>query len=142
MNDKTNVRSRRINAEKHPAGQNRPAGSSKYNTYMKDDTAKAQQEFSERLSVIRSARGISAREMSLSLGQGAGYINNIENGRNLPSMAMFFEICGYLEISPRDFFDYPGGHDSGTRRMIELFEELDKEGRELITAISEKLRRG
>ena len=62
-------------------------------------------EFGRRLAKLRMSRNVSARDMSLSIGQSAGYINNIENGINFPSMAMFFYICEYLEISPKDFFD-------------------------------------
>lgn len=62
-------------------------------------------EFGERLARLRTIKGVSAREMSLALGQSAGYINNIENSKNYPSMAVFMEICEYLEISPKDFFD-------------------------------------
>ena len=43
------------------------------------------QEFSERLSALRINKGVSARDMSLSIGQSPGYINNIENGINYPS---------------------------------------------------------
>lgn len=62
------------------------------------------EEFARRMSQLRQAKGVSARDMSLSLGQSAGYINNIENGVNLPSMAMFFYICDYLEVTPEEFF--------------------------------------
>lgn len=65
-----------------------------------------EEKFAERLSQLRLAKGVSARDMSLSIGQSAGYINNIENKKNLPSMSMFFYICEYLEISPQDFFDF------------------------------------
>ena len=41
------------------------------------------EEFARRMSQLRQAKGVSARDMSLSLGQSAGYINNIENGVNL-----------------------------------------------------------
>lgn len=61
--------------------------------------------FSERLSQLRIEKGVSARDMSLSLGQSESYINKIENRRTLPSMAGFFYICDYLNISPKDFFD-------------------------------------
>ena len=54
-------------------------------------------EFSRRLAALRINKGVSARDMSLSIGQSAGYINNIENGINLPSMQAFFYICEYLE---------------------------------------------
>lgn len=56
-------------------------------------------EFSDPLVQLRLSKGISARDMSLSLAQSAGYINNIENSINYPSMAVFFNICDYLEIT-------------------------------------------
>ena len=59
------------------------------------------QEFSRRLAALRIQKGVSARDMSLSIGQSAGYINNIENGVNLPSMAAFFYICDFLTIPPQ-----------------------------------------
>lgn len=62
-------------------------------------------DFGRRLAKLRINKNVSARDMSLSIGQSAGYINNIENGINFPSMAMFFYICDYLEISPKDFFE-------------------------------------
>ena len=63
-------------------------------------------EFIRRLVELRMNKGVSARDMSLSIGQSAGYINNIENGVNYPSMTVFFYICDYLEISPKEFFDF------------------------------------
>lgn len=62
-------------------------------------------DFAERLAQLRMQKNVSARDMSLSLGQSAGYINNIENGKFLPSMSVFFYICEYLGITPKDFFD-------------------------------------
>lgn len=46
--------------------------------------------FAKRLSELRMLKNVSAREMSLAIGQNQGYINNIENGNNLPSMMAFF----------------------------------------------------
>ena len=62
--------------------------------------------FAERLAELRISKGVSARDMSLSLGQSAGYINNIENKKNLPSMTVFFYICEYLNVTPNEFFDF------------------------------------
>lgn len=62
-------------------------------------------EFPVRLAILRNQKGVSAREMSLAIGQNAGYINNIESGKAFPSMQVFFYICEYLEITPRDFFE-------------------------------------
>lgn len=61
--------------------------------------------FRQRLSQLRIQKGVSARDMSLSLGQSESYINKIENGKAFPSMQVFFYICDYLEVSPKDFFD-------------------------------------
>jgi transcriptional regulator with XRE-family HTH domain len=68
-------------------------------------------------------KGVSARDMSLSLGQSASYVNKIENRRTLPSMQGFFYICEYLNISPREFFDFDVETPSGSR---ELLHELGK----------------
>ena len=61
--------------------------------------------FSLRLAKLREQAGVSARQMSLDLGQNSSYINRIENRKALPSMQGFFYICEYLKISPKDFFD-------------------------------------
>lgn len=62
-------------------------------------------DISLRLAKLRLEKGVSARDMSLSIGQSPGYINNIESGKALPSMPMFFCICEYLNITPNEFFD-------------------------------------
>ena len=48
-----------------------------------------EKEFAHRLAQLRSQMNISARDMSLSLGQNPGYINTIENGKAFPTMANF-----------------------------------------------------
>ena len=55
----------------------------------------------KRLGVLRSHNKISAREMSLDIGQGEEYINNIEN--NMPSLRRLFYICEFFKISPYEF---------------------------------------
>ena len=65
-----------------------------------------EEQFPIRLAKLRTDKGVSARDMSLSIGQNPGYINNIENGKALPSMSGFFFICDYLSITPQEFFDF------------------------------------
>lgn len=81
--------------------------------------------FAERLAELRMAKGVSARDMSLSIGQSAGYINNIENKKNLPSMAVFFYICDYLEISPQEFFEFDSKNPKKLDELIEYMKRLD-----------------
>ncbi len=64
-----------------------------------------EKEFQTRLAKLREQKGVSARDMSLSIGQNPGYINNIETGKALPSMSGFFYICEFLQLEPKDFFD-------------------------------------
>ena len=71
------------------------------------------------------AKGVSARDMSLSIGQSAGYINNIENKKNLPSMAAFFYICEYLEVSPQEFFDFDSQNPKKLDELMEYMKKLD-----------------
>lgn len=49
--------------------------------------------FPSRLAELRNQKAVSARDMSLSIGQNPGYINNIETGKALPSMASFFSYA-------------------------------------------------
>lgn len=63
-------------------------------------------EFGNRLAELRENKNVSAREMSLSIGQSGSYINKIENHNNYPSMNIFFYICDFLEITPEEFFNY------------------------------------
>ena len=65
--------------------------------------------FSERLAQLRMEKGVSARDMSLSLGQSESYINKIENRRTLPSMTGFLYICEYFGITPQEFFNTSSG---------------------------------
>lgn len=60
--------------------------------------------FRDRLRFLRNERKISAREMSLALGQNETYINKIETGRNSTTMAGFLKICEFLQITPEQFF--------------------------------------
>ena len=59
---------------------------------------------SKRINALRTQKNVSARDMSLSLGQSESYINKIENGRTLPSVSGLMYICDYFNISPADFF--------------------------------------
>lgn len=78
-----------------------------------------QESFSKRLAQLRQEKGVSARDMSLSLGQSESYINKIENNYTMPSMQGFFYICEYLDISPTEFFSE---HNNNPIIMKELFE--------------------
>ena len=80
-------------------------------------------EFSLRLAKLRTQKGVSARDMSLSMGQNPGYINNIETGKSMPSLSGFFYICDYLDITARDFFDNGNEYPEQLRAVFQDMQE-------------------
>lgn len=91
--------------------------------------------FYSRLSQLRGKKGVSARDMSLSLGQSENYINSIENRKNFPSMSGFFYICEYLGIHPRDFFSEDIEDPAMAGEMLEKIQRLDSEKLKHIMAV-------
>ena len=85
-----------------------------------------EEDFSIRLARLRTEKGVSARDMSLSIGQNPSYINNIETGKAMPSMSAFFFICDYLGITPMEFFDTEAEQPEELRKLIKNLKRLDK----------------
>ena len=69
-----------------------------------------EKDFALRLVQLREKKNVSAREMSLAIGQNPGYINNIESGKSLPSLPGVFYICDYLGITHLLNFSPKGVH--------------------------------
>lgn len=84
-----------------------------------------EKDFSLRLSQLREERGVSARDMSLSMGQNPGYINNIESGKSMPSLSGVFYICDYLGITPSEFFDTGVKNPTKLKEIIMNLKRLD-----------------
>ena len=99
------------------------------------------QKFGERLAKLRAQKNVSARKMSLFIGVSANYINKIENGKTFPSMHAFFEICEYLEISPKDFFDDGNDQPVMVKEMVGDYVRLDSTSQSNIAEIVKELAR-
>lgn len=98
-------------------------------------------EFSLRLAKLRTQKGVSARDMSLSMGQNPGYINNIETGKSMPSLSGFFYICDYLDITVKDFFDDGNEYPEQLRAVFQDMQKLSPEQIQNIHAIVKGLLR-
>lgn len=98
-------------------------------------------DFSTRLTQLRESKGVSAREMSLDIGQNPGYINNIETGKALPSLAGILYICEYLQITPAEFFDTDSTNPSKARELLNAAKGLDNEQLDHLIAIAKGLRK-
>lgn len=93
------------------------------------------QDFIKRLVSLRMNKGVSARDMSLSIGQSPSYVTNIENGINLPSMTVFFYICEYFDITPQEFFETESVNPKRMQDLIQAEKNLTNEQLELLLAV-------
>lgn len=94
---------------------------SHYETYLR-----------ERITELRSQKGISEHRLSLELGKSGSYIRSITSGATMPSMKELFNIMTYFEISPYEFFS--GLQGKNTLRAV-----LEEKLRELSDADLEKV---
>lgn len=97
--------------------------------------------FCKRLTQLRMNKGVSARDMSLSIGQSPNYINGIESGKNYPSMESFFYICDYFGITPRDFFDVDSTSPAKAAELMEIIKSLPNEQLDLFMALGKAVKR-
>ncbi len=96
--------------------------------------------FYDRLIKLRTEKKVSAREMSLALGQGSGYINGLENKHGFPSMQGFFYICEYLGVTPSEFFDDGNHHPIEYQELLKDLDALSEENRRNVLAIVKGLK--
>lgn len=97
--------------------------------------------FYQRLAKLRMEKGVSARDMSLSIGQSAGYINALENRNGFPSMQVFFYICEYLGVTPSEFFDDGNSHPVEYQEIIDDLNASDTESIKNVKALIKGLKR-
>lgn len=100
-----------------------------------------EKDFSLRLVKLREEKGVSARDMSLSMGQNPGYINNIESGKSMPSLSGIFYICEYLGITPKDFFDIDAKNPSKALELYEITKGLTNKQLNNLIALAKDLRK-
>ena len=98
-----------------------------------------EEQFSKRLTELRTQKGVSARDMSLSIGQNPGYIRAIESGTAFPTMANFFYICEYFNITPQEFFNFGEETSNGMNALVDQLKQFDAEQINALTVSIEKL---
>lgn len=98
------------------------------------------EEFTQnRIAQLRMQRDVSARDMSLSLGQNNSYINQIENKKSLPSLQGLFYICEYFGITPQQFFDEGSQYPAELAELMDDLKKLDKKSLEHIAGLVREL---
>lgn len=93
-----------------------------------------------RIAALRTSQNVSARDMSLSLGQSQSYINNIENKKALPSMQMFLYICEYLKIEPKDFFDEEIPSPDKLNEVINALKPLKRDQLDILLTLIKEMK--
>lgn len=95
-----------------------------------------EENFCNRLTQLRLDKGVSARDMSLTLGQSESYINRIESRKMLPSLPVFFYICDYFNITPKEFFSYEESmNDLEITKATSKLRSMDSEKQKHILAV-------
>ena len=79
----------------------------------------------QRYAAIRLAHNLSARKLSLELGQSSEYINQIENGNNMPSLEGLFNFCEYFSLSLGEFFMQEYAYPVEYKKLIHELNKLD-----------------
>ena len=98
-----------------------------------------EKDFAIRLARLREKKGVSARDMSLSIGQNPGYINNIESGKSKPSLEGIFYICEYLGVTPSEFFDMESSNPPKLDAIIADMKKLNDKQFDTIAALVKDL---
>ena len=93
-----------------------------------------EEQFSKRLAELRAKKGVSARDMSISIGQNPGYIRSIENGTSFPAMSNFFYICEYLNVTPQEFFNFDEEPSNGMNALVDQLKQFDDKQINALTA--------
>jgi transcriptional regulator with XRE-family HTH domain len=61
-------------------------------------------ELGQKIAKIRTAKGLSAYELSLRIGKDTSYFYKVESGKVNISYTVLCDICKVLEISPKELF--------------------------------------
>ncbi len=97
-----------------------------------------EESFCKRLTELRMEKGVSARDMSLSIGQNESYINRIENRKMMPSMTAFFYICDYFDITPGEFFHTEEIQSKDILDAAKKLQTMEPDKRKLILELIQK----
>lgn len=90
----------------------------------------------ERISALRTRKGVSEYKMSLDLGHSKTYIQSISSGRSLPSMTEFLYICDYFGVTPAEFFDAELPDAALTHELCELIKRMSPREREALLELA------
>ena len=92
-----------------------------------------------RISELRTEKGVSEYKMSLDLGHSKSYIQSISSGKALPSFSEFLFICDYLGVTPKEFFDADTKEPQLVCKLTELAKNLTTDDLAALITMAERL---
>ncbi len=95
--------------------------------------------FADRLAALRIRKNVSAREMSLALGENPSYINRIENRQVYPSVQGFFTFVNICRSARRVFFSEDLPDPVELRELKECLRTLSEKRLELLLALAREM---
>ncbi len=94
-----------------------------------------------RIGQLRVQKGISARDMSLSLGQSESYINKIENRKALPSIGTLLYICDFFGITPMEFFEEENIAPEKIQAIVRDLKTLNQEQLDVVASLIRQMKK-
>ena len=98
-----------------------------------DEVQQYERYLRERITALRSQKGVSEHRLSLELGKSGSYIRSITSGATMPSMKELFNIMAYFEVSPAEFFAGLPGTNTLRAALTEKLRELSDEDLEKVS---------
>ena len=92
-----------------------------------------------RISELRTKKGVSEYKMSLDLGHSKSYIQSISSGKALPSFSEFLFICDYRGVTPKEFFDADIKEPQLVCKLTELAKNLSTDDLAALVSMAERL---
>lgn len=92
-----------------------------------------------RISELRTKKGVSEYKMSLDLGHSKSYIQSISSGKALPSFSEFLFICDYLGVTPKEFFDADTKEPQLVCKLTALAKNLTADDLAALITMAERL---
>jgi len=95
-----------------------------------------------RIQKLRYERNVSARDMSLTIGQNEKYVTKIEAKQSKPSIVGLIYVCEYFGITLSEFFDEEVEHPLREKELLSVTRRLDGEAYGYLIGIAKKLNDG
>lgn len=95
----------------------------------------------ERLSMIRTRKNLSSRELGLMLGNSDTYFYKVEDGSIILNVPKLLEILEALEMSTEEFFYEDFDIYQKDKEILALVSSLSQENKETIIDLAKKLKK-